>query len=166
MIPRPWKQKWSLQKWSLHLHPFCCLYTCECSTLLLSLLPELGNTHAQVVFCTINFDGLAICPFRWEAEMVPQLVKEYTRSQPIPSKPWRHTNGLQVVCLACINWLNCTSICIVYFLALDLCSQTSYHPDLCAQNARDRWTFRGDRWIYENKPSFGSLGVVSYGTEL
>ena len=45
----------------------------------------LGNTHERVICCTINF--------RWEAEMVPQLAKGYTRSQPIPSKPWRHTNG-------------------------------------------------------------------------
>ena len=45
------------------------------------LLPEQGNTLAKVVCCTINFDGLAtVCLFCWEAEMVSQLVKGYTKS--------------------------------------------------------------------------------------
>jgi len=58
----PWKQKWSL-----HLHPCCCLYTCHYFTFFLPLwscclllLPELGNTHAEVVCCTINFGYMSV----------------------------------------------------------------------------------------------------------
>ena len=68
-----------------------CLYICECAFLLplqsccLLLQPELGNTHAKLFFCTINFDFVAYpVPFCWEAEILPQLVKRYTRSHPIP----------------------------------------------------------------------------------
>ena len=37
----PWKQNWSL-----HLHPCCCLYTCQCSTFLLPCIVKLLSLTA------------------------------------------------------------------------------------------------------------------------
>jgi len=54
---------------------------------------------AKLLSLTTTRTGQHICkcgllPFLWcwEAEMVPQLAKEYTRSQLTPSKPWRHAH--------------------------------------------------------------------------
>ena len=81
----------SKQKWSLHLHPFYCLYIFECSTFLLPLWSccllfiGTGQHTSGLRHYLLWWSGYSnLCPFCWEAEMVPQLLKGYTRSQPTP----------------------------------------------------------------------------------
>ena len=69
---------------------FYCLYTWEQSTFLPPLKVAASYyyyqkraTHCKSALLPLNFDGLAtVCPFCWETEMVPQLIKGISRSQP------------------------------------------------------------------------------------